>query len=157
MLNYIIMVLAKARSQEILTPSLHSKLHHHLGLVERRFRPDSFRCAGGQINCHPKNLLCWKAAKGLQAGWLKPRIAILVAQQLNSRQRRIFFCEIRHSQHILGFFQRNCRGGGLSGWENFTRIGVARYGVDAACLLLPLCRCVIAASEGKHMADTNGR
>ena len=80
MLDYIIMVLAKARSQEILTPSLHSKPHHHLGLVERRFRPDSSRCARGQINCHPKNLLCWKAAKGLQAGWLKPRIAILFAQ-----------------------------------------------------------------------------
>jgi len=151
------MVLAKPRSQEILTPSLNSKPHHHLRLVERRFRPHPSRRAEDQINCHPKTLAALESTQRT-AGWL--------AQVANSDPvrasssipaRKGFFCEIEHSQHILGSFRGIARVAGfLDGRASLESVWRA-CSVDAACLLLPLCHCVTTASEGKHMADTNRR
>jgi hypothetical protein len=91
MMDYIIMVLAKARSQEILTPSLHSKPHHHLRLVERRFRPDPSRCAECQINCHPKTLAVLESTRRTAGRLAQAANSVFSSRkQLNSRRRRIF-------------------------------------------------------------------
>jgi hypothetical protein len=74
--------------------------------------------------------------------WQNPRSRILLLANSSIPAREGFFCEIRHSQHILRLFSEELPGW-LSGWENFTRIGVARL----------WCRCGLLAPPTMPLRD----